>query len=314
MKKIFVKNMFLKVVALFLSIITWMYVSDMVSKEKSFRVPVEIKLSDNMVKMSSNVTNLHLTVKGSTRLIDSLNSKSFRLFKDIRSVVQPGNIIIPVDDLDISLPDRVSVENIFPKRITIQLDRIMEKEFKVEVVTRGKPTTGYVLQKNYRINPAKITLRGPEQIVKNIDKVKTVPIDVSGLIGSKRFYDVRLQEFLEGIPLNKDKYVEVTIRVTEETVKRSYKKIPIRILEPVGLPYDKKVSTSEVEVLLKGREDILGSVTASDIKVFVDVARLEPGVYDLPVEGRLTKNILLEGVTISEIIPSIIEVTIAIKQ
>jgi len=314
LKNVILNNIWLKLISLVLAIGAWIYVTDLVSKEMTFRVPVKIDLSDKMIPITNNVEYINLTVKGPAGILDSLTPKSFRIYKDLTDVFQTGNIIIPVQDMNISVPQHVSVEKFFPKRITINLDRIMEKEFKVNVITRGKPASGYIDLKNHVVNPPVIVLRVPEQLAGNIDTVNTEPIDISGLISNRRFPNVNLQELLPRYPLNEDKTVEVTICIGEEQASRSFVKIPVRVMELVKTPYSVKISAHEAEVILKGKKEVLEASDVADIKIFIDVTNLEPGVYDLPVEGRISNQLLLKGVTISEIKPSSIEATIEVKQ
>ncbi|GEM_PF-4793348 len=313
LRKIIMNNIWLKLISLVLAIGSWIYITDLVSKEVTFRVPVKIDLSEKMIPITNNVEYINLTVKGPAGILDTLTPKSFRIYKDLTDVFQTGNIIVPVQDMNISVPNHVSVEKFFPKRITINLDRIIEKDFKVNVITRGKPAPGYVELKNHIVNPPTIVLRAPAQLAENIDTVNTDPIDISGLISTRRFPNVRLQELLPRHPLNEDKTVEITIMIGEEQARRTFAKIPIRIMELVKTPYAMKMSVREAEVTLNGKREVLDVSDATDIKVFIDVANLEPGVYDLPIEGRISDQLLLKGVTVAEIKPSSVEVTVEVK-
>ena len=290
-----------------------MYITNLLSKEKPFTVPIEVQTAENMIPLSQTVDMLNIYVKGPARIIDELTPSDFRIYKDLSDVAHPGTITIPVEDMSMSIPNHITVERLFPRRITLNLDKIIEKEFKVRVVTTGKLPAGYVEVKTPRVNPTSIKLLGPERIISNLDTVDTKPIDISGLIWSKRFAKVPLKEFVDGLKLNKDKFVDVTIRIEEETETRSFSRIPVRILEPVKTPFTTSISLNEVDVVLRGKKEYLDRLTVSDIKVYVDVTSLDAGVYDLPLEGKAPEQVLLQGVRVESITPSSIEVIIESK-
>ncbi|MDX9703366.1 MAG: CdaR family protein [Candidatus Auribacterota bacterium] len=307
------KNIFLKMLSIVIAIGLWMYITNLVSKEKNFTIPVEIQTAENMISLSQTVEQLNIYVKGPAKIIDELLVSDFRIYKDLSDVTHSGNITIPIEDLSMSLPNNITIERIFPRRITLNLDRIVEKEFKVNVVTIGKVPQGYVEIKEHRVNPTSIKLRGPERVIANIDTVDTKPIDISGLIWSKRFAKVALQEFVQGMALNSDKFVDVTVRIEEETETIAFSRIPVRVLEPVKTPFTASIGTSEAYVVIRGKKEFLDKLTPADIKIYVDITNLDAGVYDLPLEGKAPEQVLLRGVRIDSISPASIEVIIEPK-
>ncbi|MEW6534981.1 MAG: CdaR family protein [Candidatus Auribacterota bacterium] len=310
----FLKNTLLKLIAIILATVTWFYLNDLVSKTETFTIPVDIKLPENLIQLNRSANTITLTLKGPAGVIDTITEESIRCFKELGPETQPGNHIIPVQDISISIPSSVMIENIFPPRLNLKIDRIIEKDFTVIVVTRGKPAPGFVELDTHRVNPSVIKLRGPEQMISSIDTVNTEPITINGLIGTKRFTDVSLQEFLPHKPLNEDKHVEVTIRIAEETATRTFSNIPIRMLEMVKIPYDVIISVYEAEVIVRGKPELLNKLNGTDVKLFFDITNLEPGVYDLPLSGILPDKFTREGVRITTITPSNLEVTIEVKK
>lgn len=308
------KNTFLKIISIILATATWFYLADLVSQTTTFTVPVDLKLPEGLLQLNRSVNNVTLTLKGPSGVIEDLNVSDIHCYKELEPDTQPGNLSIPVQDLNITVPRQIKIENVFPPRINLRIDRIVEKDFKVRVITRGKPATGYIELDTHRVNPTVMKLRGPEQIIASVDTVNTEPIDISGLIASKRFTSVKLQEFLPHHPLNEDKYVEVTIRIAEETSSRTFQKLPIRVLELVKTPFSIAINQLEGDVTVRGKAELLNQLNAPDIKIFCDVTNLDAGEYDLPVEGVLPDKFLRDGARIISISPSSVEVTISVKQ
>ena len=308
-----ITGLFLKLLAVVCSIVLWMYISDLVSESKTFKVPLDLIIYKDMIILNQSVEFINVTLKGPSSVISNISIQDLKAEKDLRDVTEPGNIIIPIQDITLNVPNHVTVERLFPRRVTLNIDKIVEKYFKVNAIVRGKPASGFVDTKKYVINPQKVLLKGPEQKLKNLEDVNTQPISIEGLVKSKKFTKVPLQEFVAEIPLNKDKYVEVLVQINEETTERVISKMPIRILKPVKSPFNIIISVAEAEVKLRGRLEILDNLNIQEITIFFDIQNLDAGVYQLPLVYRIPDRLLLDGVKVQSITPSSIEVTIEAK-
>ena len=308
-----VKGLILKFLAVFCAIVVWMYISDLVSETKTFKVPLDLMLYKDMIILNQSVEYINVTVKGASGIISNLSAQDIKAEKNLRDVTEPGNIIIPVQDIAVHVPNHVTIERLFPRRVTLNIDKIVEKYFKVNAVIRGKPANGYEDTKKYVINPQKILLKGPEQKLKNLEDVNTQPISIEGLVKTKKFSQVPLNEFVPEIPLNKDKYVEVLVQINEETTGRVISKLPVRVLQPVKSPFNISITATEAEVKLRGRKEVLENLNIQEITIFFDIQNLDAGVYQLPLVCRIPDRLLLDGLKIESITPSSIEVTIEAK-
>ncbi|MCD6461020.1 hypothetical protein J7L67_10195 [bacterium] len=308
-----IKNFILKIIAVFCSIAVWMYISDIVSETKTFKVPLDLMHYKDMIILSQSVEFINVTVKGPSGIISNLSMQDIKVEKDIRDVTEPGNIIIPVQDITVIVPNHVAIERIFPRRVTLNIDKIIEKYFEVNAVIRGKPANGYVYTGKYVVNPQKVLLKGPEQKLKNLEEVNTQPINIEGLVESKKFARVYLQEFVPEMFLNKDKYVQVWVQINEETSERTISNIPIGILQPVKSPFNVIIEETEAEVKLVGKREILDTLNVQEINIFLDIQNLDAGVYQLPLAYRIPDRLLLDGLKVKSITPSSIEVTIEAK-
>jgi YbbR domain-containing protein len=174
----------------------------------------------------------------------------------------------------------------------------------VKVVSAGQVANGYRLT-NISVSPPSVTVfsANPELVNKLPGFVETEPLDLSGVTDD---LDVRLALNLpEGVAVvgEQNVLVQVSIAAIESSLS-----LPVTV-EVVGLGngLTAQVSPQEVVVLLSGPVLVLAALRPADVRVLVDLADLQPGIYQVtPLIELLPERVILES-----ILPGTIEVTIA---
>ncbi len=194
-----------------------------------------------------------------------------------------------------------------PERATIDLAIRQAggyREVAVKVETIGQPATGFRVT-NISVTPPIVTLFStePEIIASLPGFVSTVPLD---LTNTEENLQTRLALALpQGvIVIGEEQNVEVTIGIApiETSILLS---LPV---ETIGLAngYAADLSPQTVSVILSGPLSILQSLSADDVRFFVDLSGLLSGTHLLEPQVE----ILPEDVQLLAITPSSIEVTI----
>ena len=86
----------------------------------------------------------------------------------------------------IAVPPGAEVVSISPGKVTIKLERTAEATLEVGTTLRGKPAPGFRVART-EIEPASVSVQGPESRVKDAGAASTAPVDVSGLTESTVF-------------------------------------------------------------------------------------------------------------------------------
>lgn len=178
------------------------------------------------------------------------------------------------------------------------------REVAVKVETIGQPATGFRVT-SISVNPPIVTLFStePEIIAGLPGFVSTVPLDLTNL---EEDLETRLALALpQGvIVIGEEQNVEVIIGIApiETSILLS---LPVEI---IGLAsgYEAELSPQTVSVILSGPLSILQSLSAEDVRFFVDLSGLVSGTHLLEPQAE----ILPEDVQPLAITPSSIEVTI----
>ena len=178
------------------------------------------------------------------------------------------------------------------------------REVAVKVETIGQPATGFRVT-NISVVPPIVTLFSTEpEIVAGLPGfVSTVPLDLTNIEE-----DLQTQLALalpQGvIVIGEEQNVDVTIGIApiETSILLS---LPV---ETIGLAtgYEAELSPQTVSVILSGPLSILQSLSADDVRFFVDLSGLLTGIHLLEPQVE----ILPEDVQLLATTPSSIEVTI----
>ena len=117
------------------------------------------------------------------------------------------------------------MQRLQPASITLLVDRLVEKEFAVTPVTRGKPAAGYVLEEVV-LNPAKIPVTGPQAYLGRETALNTHQINLDGLHQSTQFQvHLNLSDTL--LRLIGETVVQANVVIREAMVRRKVQDIPI---------------------------------------------------------------------------------------
>ena len=177
--------------AMLISVFLWLYVVTVVDPNDTkvvYSVPVTYEnmtsLTDNNLVMTSG-QNATVTLKfyGRRSDLNNLTSESLTVTADVSRIKSEGEQNLRYT---VTLPDSVSDNNVqlterTPSRLTVDVERAVEKQVNVEVDISNEVADGYVADlEAMKISPETITVFGPEAEVSRIDSAR-VSLDVGGV-------------------------------------------------------------------------------------------------------------------------------------
>ena len=153
-----------------------------------YSVPVTYEnmtsLTDNNLVMTAG-QNATVTLKfyGRRSDLNNLTSESLTVTADVSRIKSEGEQNLRYT---VTLPDSVSDNNVqlterTPSRLTVDVERAVEKQVDVEVDISNEVADGYVADlEAMKISPETITVFGPEAEVSKIDSAR-VSLDIGGV-------------------------------------------------------------------------------------------------------------------------------------
>lgn len=254
------------------------------NQEALVRVPVEfVDLAGHLIISSASTGNIELLVKGRKETLENLKSPLCRLSL---AQAQVGEKHIPVNAQSMVLPQGVHILDMEPVNVRVTIDKKISRSLPVEIVCTGAPAKGYRLVSAVA-GPETIVVAGPQALIETIEKIKTKPVDVTGLSESckkEAVYDID-PSWPMVLPQGP---VVANLSIVEKTV---VKKIDIPLTLPKTVTH---VNPALASIEISGPENRFNGLDAfKDIEISIKADDLKPGVYvrratiSLPVDFTL---------------------------
>ena len=214
---------------------------------------------------------------------------SVKALLDVRNIPNPKAGEITVKDIPLVAYDndgkKVDVE-IVPKTVTANVTITSpSKEIPVRVVPKGSLAFGKSI-KSMDTNLSKITVYGSQEAIDKIEQLE-VEIDVKGLDRDKEF-NVTLKR-PKGITELSSKTMNVKVKLDNSSSKEIENiSVSSENLAPGLKVQALSEADRQVTVVVKGSEDAIKDINASDITAYIDLSNY--GVGEHEVEVKVTET------------------------
>jgi len=184
-KKIFEKNITLKIISLVLSIGAWVYIMIVLNPplETTVRgVPVAFVGQENLAERGYSIVSpvdptVTVIVSGVRSVISGINPQALRAMVDLSEIYGIGTHHIPVTIG--APPSGITIVRNNPLTLAIEIDQVIEDRRYIRVVTTGEPPDAFMVG-DISIAPETVLIRGISAIVNDIDEA-IVTLALNGL-------------------------------------------------------------------------------------------------------------------------------------
>jgi YbbR domain-containing protein len=296
------RNPGLKLMAVLLATALWFIVAGEQNVERTLRVPVEFRnKAPNLEILGEPPSDVDIRVLGSSALLSRIDPGEVVAKLDLESA-RPGTRFIPIRPEEIPVPFGVTVLQVTPPMIPLQLEHAAQRRIPVQPAVEGEPAPGFV-PGSVTSKPDSVEVVGPESRVKALTAATTEPISVEGQ-RTPVTDTVTVGVADAGVRLVEPTRAEVTVEIVPAPVERVLASVPVR-WRNLNAGLTARVRPQTTDVTVRGRRDALEAMRAETIDAFVDLAGLGPGQYNLRVQFDPTESF---GVVATE--PAVVQVTI----
>jgi YbbR domain-containing protein len=179
-RKLLFENWGIKLLSLALALSLWFYVTSKGKTEITLTVPLELRNIPQDIAVVGNVVgSLDVRLQGQERVLRdiTIGKKVFGVL-DL-SLTKVGDNVVPLSPDDIRRPSGVTVMHISQSEVKVKLEPLVRKNFQLKPILHGLPAAGYRVRK-IAITPPHITAEGPESVIRTLESLQTMPIDVQG--------------------------------------------------------------------------------------------------------------------------------------
>lgn len=181
MEKFLRSNNFARILAVFMAIILWLFVTgDEITRATPARelwqeVPLRVENLHKDYVVTEKPASVDVTVEGLPENLEDLVIQELDVFVDL-SGKEPGNHLIQVQG---RAPRGVSLQAFEPEQVRIVIEEFMSDSFTVEIDFVGEPADGWKLV-DYRVNPEEVMVGAPASKFELINKLLVI-IDLTGM-------------------------------------------------------------------------------------------------------------------------------------
>jgi len=185
LRNLFLRNWALKLVAFILALVLWLTLipEEKIFSEKTLTIPLEtFNIPTEMELVQKPSPTIDVTIRAPNRLINQITSANVfaKLNLERATFIQEE---YPLNKTMISIPEGAEVIKISPNKVNLKLEKTKQAMLDVVPNIIGKLQEGFKIEK-IDVSPTSVLVKGPESKIKEKDKVRTSPVDISSLTQS----------------------------------------------------------------------------------------------------------------------------------
>ena len=181
---ILTRNWPLKLAALALAVILWVFVAAEETTSQLVAVQVELSLPQDLA-LAKQPPQVRVLVTGPGRELIKLYATP----PVIRATMPAGagpprwRLSVSPSDVQLSRTARVSIQDIEPRTLEFEVDRVTRRD--VPVAVRGvlEAESGFAIGRPLAISPALVRVTGARALVVALDSFPTDPVEIRGVTG-----------------------------------------------------------------------------------------------------------------------------------
>jgi YbbR domain-containing protein len=179
-KKLFTKNLGLKIFSFFLALILWFSLIPEEKKfsEKTLRVPLELhNIPSDIELVEMPMQTVQVSIRAPERLINQITSANVHAVLDLKKA-STAQEDYTLSRSMVSIPDGAEVKEISPSLVNLKFEKSKQLMLSIRPKIIGELPPGYTLLKT-EVEPPEVLVKGPESRLSEKDIIRTSPIDIS---------------------------------------------------------------------------------------------------------------------------------------
>ncbi|OQA08419.1 MAG: YbbR-like protein [Firmicutes bacterium ADurb.Bin373] len=281
------RNNSIRLLALLLAVIMWVYVSNEQNpvREKIVNAKLEHnKLEQNFIIVEGLPESVRLRIQGNQNQLNNLAPGVFKATVNIPEG-KTGDLALPVQ---VSAPAGLRIAQVIPEEINVVVDRLISKQIPVTIGLRGTPARDFTALAP-QFQPDIVTVRGPSRLVNEISQA-TASADIQQAAQDVT-QTLTLNAGSPDVTLN-PATIQVFVPIVSTVISKAVPVQPQVTGNPANGYLVSRSHTEPVTVLVSGPAEIIRAITGiktvpvsiqgSDKNLSRDVGLVVPqGVTDI---------------------------------
>ncbi|HUA21514.1 MAG TPA: CdaR family protein [Bryobacteraceae bacterium] len=186
MIQLLTRNLGWKLLSLLIAIVLWLVVVREPELATSLSAPVEFRNMPTDLDIVGNLPDrVRLELRGSSGRLAQDNLANVAVAFDL-SGAEAGERTYTIRSYNVDLPGGVTFYRAVPSQVTLRFDRLEHRQVPI-LPAYGAAPAGYRIR-SISVTPSEVEILGPGERVNAINEVKTDPIDLNGVTGTRQFH------------------------------------------------------------------------------------------------------------------------------
>jgi YbbR domain-containing protein len=279
----------LKFLSIALAVAIWLIVGDQRSVERSVRVPLEFhNVPDGLELVANPPDSVEVRLRGPSSALGRILPGEVVAVLDLQSA-RAGTRLFHLLADEVRAPYGVQVSQVNPSSMTLGFEQSMTKNVPVLPAVDGDPAEGFRVGR-ISAAPAVVAVVGPRSHVVDLKSATTEPVIVTRAT-SAVVDRVTVGVADDLVRLVTPQTATVTVEILASEVDKRLTAVPVI---PRNLPAGRsaRITPATVDIVVRGPVSALEGLTS--LGVFVDLAGLAPGRFQLPVHIDPAANVGVE--------------------
>jgi YbbR domain-containing protein len=218
----------LKITAFLFAISLWYYVLNSEAVEIEKKLPINFILPKGMLVLTPIHSEVTIKLKGSKAFVKNIFLNKEKLNIDLTAYYRPGTnqadkaFKVKIYPSDIAVPFGVSILDISPKELAIELDHKGLKEIPIKLQYIGALSNKRKI-KELRVYPEKLMVSGPMEILRNLTVIETIPLNLALLNKDEGGVGLQIVEIDSRLKIEESVSMKVKYK-TQQTMLNNIKK------------------------------------------------------------------------------------------
>ena len=296
------RHLGLKVLALALATLLWLTVAGEHVVERSMRVPLEFRnIPPQLEIVGDPPATVDVRLRGSSGVLSRIEPGEVIAVLDLVGA-RPGSRLFPFHNDDVKAPYGVEVAQVTPGTLALDLERSATRAVPIVPALEGEPAPGFVVGR-VTSEPSTVQIVGPESRIRQLAEATTEPVVIAG--AHDRVRDIVTVGVADSaVRLTQAQSATVIVEIWTAPVDRTIGGVPVRARN-LARGMRATVTPAAAEVTVRGPGESVSGLRGDAVSVFVDLAGLKPGRYNLRVQAEPTQSF-----GVSTITPALVDVTV----
>lgn len=300
LKEFLLENWSLKLTALLLALILWLFIRGEPGPERVVAIPLEVQLPRQMEITNPRPASVEVTLRGAAFSNILFNQPLPTCIIDL-SDAKEGEHVITLTPENVRTPKGSGIEvlQVSPIRVALVLERTISEEVPIAVKLRGEPPKGFEIYDKFP-KPRSVVITGPRSRVQAITEMPTEAVPIEGQKEPVRFF-AALDVPDNSIRLQTHEPVQVQVVIGPRRKLTTIAKVPVETDDP-----SLTTSPKQLSVHVLAPVDLIEKLTPADFHAMVTTRNIDTSKLPIKVEPRvtITGNNPLGAMIIREIVPA----------